>query len=155
MDFMYTITLKGASGNIEFKPDASNSNSAITGVQFGFNSKNDSQDRDKNGRIEMKIYGKFDGRRETLTAIKSLAEWAKAKKDVYREITIVATTTDNDSQGDGNFSRTYHFDQMFCIDYFERTGKIDDKEVGLEFELYVAQAPTYKISETLSEIVND
>ncbi len=155
MDFMYAITLKGSNGTIEFKPDVDNGNNAITGVQFGFNSLNDSQDRDKNGRIEMVIYGKFDGRRETLTAIKSLAEWAKAKKDVYREITIVATTSDNDSQGDGNFSRTYHFDQMFCIDYFERTGKIGDKEVGLEFELYVAQAPTYKISETLSEIVND
>ena len=98
------------------------------------------------------ISGKFDGRRETLTAIRQLAEWSKSNDDVYREVTVVMKTSDIEDSN--NFSRTYHFDKMFCIDYFERTGcACKDDRVGLEFELFMAQAPTYKISETKTELV--
>lgn len=156
MDFHYEITIKGSKGSIEFKTTGNNKNDAITGVNFGFNSNNDTKERDRNGRVEMVVYGKFNGKPETLKAIKQLSEWARSNDDVYREVTIVLTTSEN-SEEEGNFSRTYHFDKMFCIDYFERTGIAIEKKkdgtdgVGLEFELFMAQAPTYKISETMFE----
>lgn len=156
MDFSYNITIKGSKDTIEFKCDGDNSNDAITGIKFGFNSDDNTKERDRNGRIEMVVYGEFDGRQETLSAINKLSEWAKSKEDVYREVTVVQTTSDNNAS-EGNFSRTYHFDKMFCIDYFERSGSAigNDKEqkVGLQFELFMAQAPTYKISETAVENV--
>lgn len=152
MDFHYDITIKGSKDTIEFKIDSDTKNDAITGLKFGFNSDDATKERDRNGRIEMVVYGKFDGRQDTLTAINKLAEWAKSKEDVYREVTVIQTTSENDNDT-GNFSRTYHFDKMFCIDYFERTGSAIEKDdnVGLEFELFMAQAPTYKISKTAVE----
>lgn len=154
MDFHYNITIKGSSDTIEFIATESSKNDAITGVDFGFNSNNDAEERDRKGRTEIRIFGKFDGRRETINAIKQLSEWARSNNDVYREVTIVLTTSEN-SGNDGNFSRTYHFDKMFCIDYFERTGSAVEKgsNVGLSFELFMAQAPTYNIDETKAEII--
>ena len=151
MEFHYDVTIKGSKNSIEFKM-ADNNNDAITGVKFGFNSDDATKERDRNGRVEMVISGKFDGRRETLTAIRQLAEWSKSNDDVYREVTVVMKTSA--AEDSNNFSRTYHFDKMFCIDYFERTGcACEDDSVGLEFELFMAQAPTYKISETKTELV--
>ncbi len=152
MNFHYDITIKGSKDTIEFKT-SDTQNDAITGLKFGFNSDDATRERDRNGRIEIVVYGKFDGEPETMTAINKLAEWAKSKEDVYREVTIIQKTFDNDAD-EGNFSRTYHFDKMFCIDYFERSGTAIEKEddkVGLEFELFMAQAPTYKISKTSIE----
>lgn len=155
MDFHYEVTIKGSRNTIEFKIDEDNKNDAITGVKFGFNSDDATKERDRNGRIEMIVFGKFDGRRETLTAIKQLSEWARSNDDVYREVTIVLKTSENGN--DGDFSRTYHFDKIFCIDYFEKTGLAIENDsnnsVGLEFTLFMAQAPTYKISETRAEIL--
>lgn len=162
MDFNYTITLKGSKDTIEFKPEKGNHdgdtrNQGITGVQFGFKSNIDSCDRDKNGRTEIIIYGKLDDRPETFKAINGLAEWAKARRDVYREVTIVQTSDNQSSDGTGKFCRTYHFDSMFCVNYFEKSGSCvkNKNDASLEFELYLAQAPNYKISETLHEMVND
>ena len=155
MDFHYEVTIKSSKDTIDFKiDDSGNSNDAITGVKFGFNSDDVTKERDRNGRVEMTVFGKFDGRRETLMAIKQLSEWARSNDDVYREVTIVLKTSENDGD-DGNFSRTYHFDKMFCIDYFENTGIAieNNNSVGLEFILLMAQAPTYKISETKAEII--
>ena len=156
MEFFYDVTIKGSKDTVEFKTNEENKNAAIKGVEFGFNSPDESSVRDnKKGRIELRLYGGFNNEAETLTAIKQLSDWAKAKTDVLREVTIELKTTDNTEQ-DGNFSRTYHFDKMFCIDYFERTGSAkegDDDAVGLEFELFMAQAPDYKISETKAEII--
>ncbi len=155
MDFHYEVTIKGSKNTIEFKIDEDNKNDAITGVKFGFNSDDATKERDRNGRIEMIVFGKFDGRRETLTAIKQLSEWARSNDDVYREVTIELKTSENGN--DGDFSRTYHFDKIFCIDYFEKTGLAIENDsnnsVGLEFTLFMAQAPTYKISETRAEIL--
>lgn len=69
MEFHYDVTIKGSKNSIEFKM-ADNKNDAITGVKFGFNSDDATKERDRNGRVEMVISGKFDGRRETLTAIR-------------------------------------------------------------------------------------
>lgn len=154
MNIIYTVTIKGTNTTIEFKT-ADNSNSAITGVQMAFNSRNDSQDRDKDGRTEIIIKGKHDNRSESLYAIMALAEWARSDSDVFREVTIVAKTKDKSNEGKTDISRTYHFDNMFCIDYFERTGTcVDDKTASLEFELFIAQAPNFTISETTSEIIS-
>ncbi len=161
MDFKYTVTIKGSKDTIEFKPEETHSgNESITGVQFGYRCKVDSFDRDKNGRTEIKIFGKLDDRPETFNAIKSLAEWSKEKDNVYREVTIVATSKNQDSEGTGNFRRTYHFDKMFCVNYVEKSGifaKDENNEgsASLTFEVYLAQAPNYHISETMSEIVNE
>ena len=155
MEFHYNVTIKSSKNMIEFKMDKDNSkNDAITGVKFGFNSDDATKERDRNGRVEIVISGKFNGDRDTLSAIRQLSEWAKSNDDVYREVTIVMETSDEEA-GE-NFSRTYHFDKMFCIDYFERTGcacESSDKDAGLEFELFMAQAPTYKISETEAVLV--
>jgi hypothetical protein len=155
MNIIYTVTIKGSKNTIEFKT-AENSNSAITGVQLSFNSRDDSQDRDKDGRTEIVIKGKYDNRPESLYAINDLAEWARADSDVYREITIVEETKTGSSEKQQNFKRTYHFDAMFCIDYHERTGACLDKDskASLEFELFLAQGPDYSISETKSEIIS-
>jgi len=154
MEFHYSVTLKGSKDTIEFKLDGDNKNDAITGLEFGFNSDNSTRERDRNGRIEMTLFGRFDNRKDTLNSIKQLSDWSKSNNDVYREVTIVLTTADNDDD-EGNFRRTYHFDKMFCIDYFEYTGSaIANRDTaGLEFKLIMAQAPTYKISETKAEIV--
>ncbi len=156
MNIVYTVTIKGTRGTIEFKTDANNNNSAITGVVLSFNSRDDSQDRDKDGRTELIIKGKYDNRPESLYAINDLAEWARANDDVYREITIVEETKTGNSENQKNFKRTYHFDAMFCIDYHEKTGSCVDKDskASLEFELFIAQGPDYTISETKSEIVS-
>ena len=111
MNIIYTVTIKGLKNNIEFKT-AENSNSAITGVQLSFNNRDDSQDRDKDGRTEIVIKGKYDNRPESLYAINDLAEWARADSDVYRDITIVEETKTGSSEKQQNFKRTYHFDQI-------------------------------------------
>ncbi len=154
MEFHYEVTIKGSNGVIAFTMDEENKNDTIVGVDFKFNSNNSAKERDRNGRIEIIVYGLFDGRKENLTAIRELAEWAKSKEDVYREVTIELKTNAN-NKVEGNFKRTYHFDKMFCIDYCERTGSAmknnEDQNSGLEFELLMAQAPTFKISETKAE----
>lgn len=149
MDFNYEVTIKGSSETIELKIDEDNKNQTITGVKFGFNSDDATRERDRNGRIEIILYGKFDGTPQSSTAIRQMSDWAKSKDDIYREVTIKLSTADN-SASEGNFTRTYHFDKMFCIDYFESTGSAieNGQGVGLEFYLFMAQAPTYKISET-------
>jgi hypothetical protein len=150
MDFRYEVTITDSKNNtIEFKFDEENKNDAITGVRFGFNSDDATRERDRNGRIEITVFGKFDGTDKTLTAIKGTADWAKSKDDVYREVTIVLKTEEN--SGSENFVRTYHFDKMFCIDYYENTGiAIENGDtVGLEFRLFMAQAPTYKKHDAL------
>lgn len=157
MDFHYEVTIKSSKNTIEFIGDKdSNKNEAITGVKFCYNSNNAAKVHDKDGRIEITLFGKFDGRSETLTAIKQLAEWAKSKDDLYREVTIVLTTSDN-SNNEGNFSRTYHFDRMFCIDYCEDTGTAiqgeDNQADGLHFMLFMAQEANWKINETKAEII--
>lgn len=152
MSFRYNVTIKGASNTIEFNA-AENNNDSITGVKFGFNSNNSTRERDRNGRIEITLYGRFNGEESTITPINRLSEWAKSDKDWYRDVTIVLYTADNNDEESYNVKRTYHFDKMFCIDYFEYTGSALNKqeERGLEFQLIMAQAPTYKISETKFE----
>lgn len=149
MNFIYTITIKGSTNTIEFKKNA------ITGVELAYNSRDDSQDRDKNGRTEIIIKGKYDMMSDTLYAIDALSKWARSDEDVFREVTIVATTENNTNEGKTNISRTYHFDNMFCIDYFERTGLClkTDTKASLEFELFIAQAPNFTIDETVSEVL--
>ena len=155
MNIIYTVTIKGSQNTIEFRT-AENFNSSITGVQLSYNSRDDSQDRDKDGRTEIVIKGKYDNRPESLYAINDLAEWARSNSYVYREITIVEETKTGSNDKQQTFRRIYHFDAMFCIDYYERTGACLDKDskASLEFELFIAQGPDYSISETKSEIIN-
>lgn len=148
MDFHYKITIKGKK-TIEFSCQQDNKNDVITGVEFKFNSSDETKERDRYGRVELRIYGKFDDTPESLSQIDELAKWSLSKDDIYREVTIVATTSGGNDEEGGNFTRSYHFDKIFCVDYSERLGAAaENDEVGLEFELFMAQAPTYKICDT-------
>lgn len=164
MGVRYGMTVKSAKETIEFKayrqgdgkddaPGTTYTADCITGVRFGFDSNNDLKDRDKDGKIVIKVYGVFNGQDDDFTAIKQLSDWAKSRQDIYREVTIVMTT-DGNSSSNGNFQRTYHFDRMYCVDYFENSGAAVQKEegsYGIEFTLLMAQSPTYRISETKAE----
>ncbi len=156
MEFHYEVTIKGTKSTIEFKKNTINSNDPITGVEFMFNSSNASRERDREGRIEIILHGKFNSGKENLTAIKELSDWAKSKKEVYREVKIVLRTVGEDNEN-GNYERTYHFDRMFCLDYCERTGTAikEKKNTGLEFELLMAQGPDYTKDDTFAKIVGD
>ena len=151
MEIRYEMTIKSSKETIEFKTTETK-NTGITGITFGFDSKNELKDRDKDGKVIINVYGAFNGEHETLTAIKQLSDWAKSREDVYREVTIMLSTDGNDDET-GNFRRTYHFDRMYCVDYFENSGTAVDKEggEGIEFKLFMAQSPTYKVSETKVE----
>jgi len=157
------MTIKSSKETIEFKAykqetgneneQSENTADCITGVSFGFDSNNDLKDRDKDGKIVIRVYGVFNGQDDDFNAIKQLSDWAKSRQDIYREVTIVMTT-DGNSSSNGNFQRTYHFDRMYCVDYFENSGAAVQKEdgsYGIEFMLLMAQSPTYRISETKAE----
>lgn len=153
MEIRYEMTIKSSKETIEFKTTETQ-NTGITGVTFGFDSKNELKDRDKDGKVIINVYGAFNGEQDTLNAIKQLSDWAKSREDVYREVTIILST-DYNSSDIGNFRRTYHFDRMYCVDYFENAGTAITKEErageGIEFVLLMAQSPTYKVSETKVE----
>lgn len=141
MEFHYTVTIKGSNEEIKFETNKDqNANDPITGVKFMFNSDDATKQRDRNGRIEIVINGKFNDREDTFNEIRKLSDWAKSNKDVYREVTIEMETFDNIPGK--NFKRTYSFDQMFCIDYSETSGSINNEKEGIEFEIFMAQAPT-------------
>jgi len=157
MEIRYEMTIKSTKETIEFKPiqksdEGDNENNCITGVQFGFDSKNELNDRDKDGKVVIRVYGAFDGEAATFSAIKQLSDWAKSRQDIYREVTITLSTKDGATD---NYKRTYHFDRMYCVDYFENSGVAVQKDggEGIEFMLLMAQSPTYRISETKAEKV--
>ena len=155
LEFHYDITIKGTQDVIVFEYEknesqTSSKSDAIQGVNFKFNSDDETKERDRNGRVEIIINGKFDDRPETLVNIQKLSEWSRSREDVYREVTIDITTIG----GVNNFKRTLHFDKMFCIDYTEQYGKEGGSDdYGLSFELFMAQAPTYQINETFKEYI--
>ena len=70
MEFHYNVIIKSSKNTIEFKMDKDNKNDAITGVKFGFNSDDATKERDRNGRVEIVVSGKFNGDRDTLSAIR-------------------------------------------------------------------------------------
>lgn len=143
MNFYYEITIAGSKDVIEFKP--AGDNDTITGVDFMFNSDDNTRDRDKNGRVEFKVYGKFNDAKDTFKSIGALANWAKSKKDIYRTVTISIRTKEGEL-GD-NFIRTFRFDKVFCIDYTEQF-----RDSELTFELFMAQAPTFSTDEAIANI---
>ena len=160
MNFHYNVIISNSKETIEFKAtEGKNKNEAIKGVEFRFNSDDNGTEYDIDGRVEIVIKGRFDGREETFKAIKQLSDWATSTiNDAYREVEISMTTSDND-ENTGNFKRTYCFDKMFCIKYSESSGNaIDNSSKGgnkgsFEFTLFMAQAATWEKRETKFETV--
>ena len=148
MTFKYDVLIKTEDDDkdqeIHFSKDEE-SDDTIQGVEFLFNSDDNSRDRDKNARVELRITGRFNDNPDTLKALVRLGKWSLKKTGVYRTVQITAETDEDSNQ---NFIRTYKFDKMFCLDYKESI-----EAEGLTFEVFLAQHPQHSTCDIDGQVI--
>jgi hypothetical protein len=151
MSLYYNVQIIGSKDEISFissKSDdnATNNNDSIKEVIFKFNSDDDSKERDRNARIELRIKGSAETQ-EFYKNMTKLANWSKETSDVYRTVKIEIFTIEN-TDAEGNIRRTFEFDSMFCLDYQETFC-----EDGVSFDLFIAQRANHKVSTIKYEVI--